>query len=178
MAAGFGGLGVSFIRPDARAALWRWREVLLGGCVLLLGLYWASGFGILKWLGFGVIALGAAVVLAGLQRTRFRAGRGGPGVVQVDERQITYFGPLDGGSVALEDLRAISLDATSAPPVWVLRQPAQPELHIPVNAEGSDALFDAFAALPGIRTEFMLTQLRQKPDHPVVIWSKPGARLH
>lgn len=169
---------MNFIRPEARAEMWRWREVLVGLPILLLGIYWASGFGLLKWVGFAVALGGVALMLAGFQRARFRSVRGGPGVVQVDERQITYFGPLDGGAVAIDDLTGVSLDARSEPPVWVLRQAGQNLLHIPVNAEGTDALFDAFAALPGIRTEHMLAQLAKKPDHPVVIWSKPAARLH
>ncbi len=167
-----------FIRPEARAALMQWREVLVGVLVMLLGLYWASGFGILKWVGVFVIIAGVGFVLAGIQRARFRGGQGGPGVVQVDEREITYFGPLDGGAVAIDDLSGVSLDASSVPPTWVLRQPGHPELHIPVNATGTEALFDAFAALPGIRTEYMLSQLKQKPDHPVVIWTKATTRLH
>lgn len=169
---------MSFVRPEARAALWRWREVLAALGISLLGAYWAFGHGLLQWVGFVVLAAGGALALAGFQRGRFRAARGGPGVVQVDERQITYFGPLDGGAVAIGELTGVSLDARSDPPVWVLRQPGQPELHIPVNAEGSDALFDAFATLPGLRTEHMLAQLARKPDHPVVIWTKPAARLH
>lgn len=169
---------MSFVRPEARAVIWRWREALLGVVVLCAGLYWASGFGLLKWLGLVVLCIGAATLLAGIQRARFRSPRGGPGVVQVDERQITYFGPNQGGSLALEELATLLLDAGSVPPVWLLQHPTQPALRIPVNAEGAEALFDAFAALPGIRTEFMLSQLGQKPHHPVVIWSKPGATLH
>ena len=166
------------MRPEASAAIARWREALIGGAVALLGIYWASGTGLLKWIGFFLVFAGGALVLAGIQRARFRMAGVGPGVVQVDERQVTYFGPLDGGAVAIGDIQTLTLDTSSVPPVWVLSQPGQGDLHIPVNAEGSDALFDAFAALPGIRTEHMLAQLEQKPDHPVVIWSRPAARLH
>lgn len=169
---------MSFIRPEARRALWRWREVLVAIPILLIGIHWATGFGLLQWVGFAVVLAGLALALAGVQRARFRRQQGGPGVVQVDERQITYFGPLDGGAVAIDELSGVSLDGRSDPAVWVLRQPGQPELHVPVNAEGTDALFDAFAALPGLRTEYMLAQLAKKPDHPVVIWTKPGPRLH
>ncbi|GAA6163670.1 hypothetical protein NBRC116590_13740 [Pelagimonas sp. KU-00592-HH] len=169
---------MSFIRPEASAFVDRWREVMIGIVVVALGIYWASGFGLLKWVGIVVILIGAALLVAGVQRARFRMGKGGPGVVQVDERQITYFGPLDGGAVAIDEMMGLSLEAHSVPPVWVLRQPGQADLRIPVNAEGSDALFDAFAALPGIRTERMLAQLKSKPDHPVVIWSKVAATLH
>nr|WP_319947563.1 hypothetical protein [uncultured Shimia sp.] len=169
---------MKFIRPEAQAMLMQWRETLLGGLVMVLGLYWSSGFGILKWLGFATIPVAILLMIMGLQRARFRAGQGGPGVVQVDERQITYFGPLNGGAVAVDEMTGLSLDAGSVPPVWVLRQPGQPDLQIPVNAEGADALFDAFASLEGIRTEHMLAQLKAKPDHPVVIWGKAAARLH
>ncbi len=49
---------------------------------------------------------------------------------------------------------------------------------MPLAAEGADALFDAFATLPGIRTERMLAEMRRGGDHPVVIWQAPTARLH
>lgn len=169
---------MNFVRPEAQKVVRQWREVLIGAAVLTLGLYWASGFGLLKWIGAVVAIAGGAMIVAGIQRARFRGKLGGPGLVQVDEREITYYGPLDGGAVAIDEMTGLSLDARSDPPVWVLRQPSVPPLHIPVNAEGTDALFDAFAALPGIRTEHMLAQLKAKPDHPVVIWSKQAARLH
>ncbi len=170
---------MSFLRPEAMAAVFRWREVLIALVLALIGLNWAlRSFGMLSWLGWAILAIAIALLIAGLQRLRFRRGQGGPGVVQVDERQITYFGPLSGGVVALSELRELQLDPTCTPPVWRLIQPGQDALDIPVNAEGSDALFDAFAVLPGIRTENMLAQLRADADHPVVIWHQPAARLH
>jgi hypothetical protein len=169
---------MSFFRPEARAALVQWRETLVGAAVLLLGLWWASGFGLLKWLGIGLVLLGAVLMVSGFQRARFRIGQGGPGVVQVDEGEVAYFGPLNGGSVALRSLSRVVLDGRSHPPVWALYQPGQGALQIPVTATGSDALFDAFASLEGIKTEHMLAQLKTPPDHPVVIWAKEDRRLH
>ncbi|MEP2530035.1 hypothetical protein [Shimia sp.] len=169
---------MSFIRPEARAALYRWREVLVGGMIVLLGLWWASGFGLLQWLGFGLLILGGALTVAGVQRARFRAGQGGPGVVQVDEGEVMYLGPLNGGTVAMRDLERLELDGGSRPAVWVLTQTGQLGVQIPVNAEGAEALFDAFSTLPGLKTEAMLTQLQARPDHPVVIWQKSGIWLH
>ena len=169
---------MSFIRPEAHAALLRWREALVGLAVLVLGLWWASGFGLLKWLGLGVAVIGGVLIVAGVQRARFRGAQGGPGVVQVDEGAVVYYGPLNGGAVAMRDITRLALDGSSHPAVWVLTQAGQEPLMIPVNAEGSDALFDAFATLPGLKTEAMLARLREKPDHPVVIWQKPGVLLH
>ena len=169
---------MSFIRPEARAAVAQWREALIGAVVLLVGVWWASGIGLTKWLGVALVAAGAVLIVSGIQRARFRVGKGGPGVVQVDEGEVAYFGPLNGGTVAIRSLSRVVLDGRSSPPVWALYQPGQAPLHIPVNAEGSDALFDAFASLDGIRTENMLTQLKATPDHPVVIWAKDDRRLH
>lgn len=166
------------IRPELRAFAARWHEALIGGVVGLLGVYWATfSFGLLAWIGWALVLIGPAMVLAGVQRGRFRAGTGGPGVVSVDEGQIAYFGPLTGGAVALTELTRLSLDGASVPPCWVLDQPGQPPLQVPLTAEGADALFDVFAALPGIRTDRMLEEMRRSPRaHTTVIWEKPRVR--
>ncbi|MCW8843398.1 MAG: hypothetical protein OQK00_08295, partial [Rhodobacteraceae bacterium] len=100
---------MSFIRPEARAAILRWREVCVGVGILGLGLWAASGFGILRWVGYGIFLVGTLVVFTGVQQARFRTGEGGPGVVQVDEGEVMYYGPLSGGSVALRDVSRIEL---------------------------------------------------------------------
>ena len=170
---------MSFVRPEAKEAIWRWREVLVALGVLVLGAYWAFGTGeLLHWLGYVVLAAGGVLLLTGLQRGRFRGSRGGPGVVHVDEGAVAYFGPLTGGAVALREMTMLTLDPTGKPPHWVLSQPGQGDLHIPLNAEGAETLFDAFASLPGIRTERMLAEMKRQADQPVVIWQKRTPRLH
>ena len=168
---------MSFIRPEAKLALWRWREVLVAGFVLILGLSWISGpGGLLGWLGWVLVLVSVALAMSGIQRARFRRGAGGPGVVTIDEGQITYLGPLDGGMVATREIERLALDPTSSPAHWILHQPGQPTLHIPVNAEGAEALFDVFSALPGLKTEQMLAELNGGAVHPVVIWEKRSMR--
>ncbi|WP_171171278.1 hypothetical protein [Ruegeria sp. HKCCA0370] len=175
---------MSFIRPEAKLALWRWREVLVAGFVLILGLSWINGpGGLLGWIGWLLVAVAITLAVIGVQRARFRTGTGGQGVVTVDEGQITYFGPLDGGIIATREIERLALDPTSTPAHWVLEQPGQAVLHIPVNAEGAEALFDVFSALPGLKTEHMLAELNGGSAHPVVIWERtpsrpPHLRLH
>ncbi|MFZ5963494.1 hypothetical protein ACOXXX_11120 [Thalassococcus sp. BH17M4-6] len=176
---------MAMIRPAAREALWRWREVLIGAGVLLLGLYWGffTGGGFLHYVGYAVVLIGLALGIAGVQRARFRQGGGGPGVVQINEGRVGYFGPLTGGVVDLADLTALTLDPTARPPHWILSQTGQPDLQVPLTAKGADSLFDAFATLPGIRTEHMLRQMQGGARYPVVIWRSPDApdlpeRLH
>ena len=166
---------MSFIRPQARATLWRWREMLAGLGLLAVGLWWVFGTtGLVPWLGGALGLTGVALIAVGLQRARFRGGAGGPGVVQVDEGRVAYFGPLTGGVVALSEICELSLDRGARPPHWRLSQPGQADLVVPLNAEGAEALFDVFASLPGLRTERMLSEMRRPDPGRVVIWQKPG----
>lgn len=168
---------MSFVRPEARAAVWRARELLSGAGLAILGLYWVLGpKGLLGWIGWALIAAGAALAIVGLRRMRFGQAGLGPGLVQVDEGQIVYFGPLTGGAVAASELERLIYDPTARPPHWVLEQPGNPPLHIPVNADGAEALFDAFGALPGMRTGRLLSALNGPAPMPVVIWERSSAR--
>jgi len=175
---------MSFIRPEAQDAMIRWRESLIGGALIAVGVFWITGpGGLLGLVGWVVALAGLALAVVGFQRARFRMQGQGPGVVQIDEGQITYFGPLSGGAIATAELDRLTLDPTAKPAHWVLSQVGQPPISIPVNAEGADALFDVFSALPGLRTERMLAELHNSTAHPVVIWervpSRPeGHRLH
>ncbi len=176
---------MSLMRPEARATLWRWREVLVALGAGTLGGWWAlTSFGLLRWLGVLLVAGAAALLVAGVQRARFRGTGGGAGVVTVDEGQISYFGPQTGGLVGLGEIEALHLDPGATPsPVWILARRGQPDLAIPVDAEGADALFDAFAALPGIRTHRLAARMQAQGASRVLIWRRGGAldasrRLH
>ena len=165
---------MSFIRPDALAALNKWREVLIGAGLFALGLWAMTGHGLLPWIGVALALIGAGLGLAALQRLRFHATGGGMGVVHVDEGQVGYYGPLSGGIVELSEISALALDRDNYPPTWVLSQPGQEDLVIPLDAEGADALFDVFASLPGIRTERLLSQMQQGGEGCLTIWTRAG----
>ncbi|RKF12986.1 hypothetical protein D6850_15905 [Roseovarius spongiae] len=170
---------MSFVRPEAARAILRWRAVILSALVVLGGLWWAwASVGPIAWIGWVIAALGVGGILSALQRMRFHSGREGPGVVQVDEGAIAYFGPLTGGVVARSEITALALDRGMKPPHWVLSQPGQPDLMIPLTAAGADALFDSFASLPGIRTERMLTEMRRGGRDRVAIWQRAPSRQH
>ena len=169
---------MSFVRPAARAALWRWREVLIGVALAVLGLWWlAQSTGLLRYIAPAVLVGAGALIMVGFQRGRFRGPGGGVGTVQVVEGQITYYGPLTGGVVATREMTRLTLDGTQHPAHWHLEQRGLPDLHIPVDADGADALFDAFATLPGLRTERMLAQLQAQPHVAVVIWERRARDL-
>ncbi len=167
---------MNFIRPEVRRGLLRWREVIVGAVTLALGLRLAlTSFGALFLIGSGLALAGAALIVAGIQRARFRSGGGGSGVVDIDERQITYFGPYGGGAVSVDDLIEIGVDPSRS---WLMRDIHGTHLMIPMNAEGADALFDAFTAVPGLTPARLVEAARSAPQRYTTIWAKPQGRLH
>lgn len=154
------------IRPGAAAFLMRWREVLAGAAVAALGLWLLPSPGyVLPVAGLGLVALGAGVAVVGLRRARFRAGGHAPGVVQVVEGQVGYFGPADGaargGFVALDDLVALTLTADGAH--WRLTASDGTILVIPRAATGAEGLIDVFVRLPGINPAALVRAAQAGP---------------
>jgi hypothetical protein len=142
---------MSFIRPELIATAHRWREVIAATTLAALGLWtaWQGGY-LFTPLGLACLALGAGWALASLRRLRFQQDGEAPGIVRVTEAQIAYYGPRVGGFVGLPDLIEIRLLTLRGRRIWKLKQGDGQLLHIPVESDGAEALFDAFATLPGI----------------------------
>jgi hypothetical protein len=162
------------------AALMRWREVAVAVAIITLGVWIAAKPAGMIVTGFGyvLIALGTITLVPAVRRARFITGSEGPGIVQIDEGRILFMGPETGGAMALDDLRQLSLrsdrDGHSA---WVLANATQ-LLVIPVDAAGADGLFDAFASLPGLHIDRLITSVQSRTrgsqrlwvrDHPVAL---------
>ncbi|MEJ6390348.1 hypothetical protein [Gymnodinialimonas ulvae] len=163
-----------FFRPEAMAVLGRWREVGMATAVILIGVWIAlrPGGVIVTGFGYVLIALGTAFMVPALRRARFFAGKDGPGAVQVDEGRILYMGPVTGGTMALDDVRVLSVRRDGDDQVtWVLADEAQ-LLVIPVDAAGADALFDAFAALPGLNVERLIRAVQSRTKGSQKVWSR------
>lgn len=178
---------MSLIRPEALAFLHRWREVIIAAGVACIGLWVATRGGpVFAGLGGIAIVLGAGLSLTGWRRLRFAQGTGGPGVVEVVEREVRFFGPSFGGAISLAELAEIRLVSMRGVRLWRLKQTDGQTLLIPVNAAGADALYDAFEALPGIDMPAVLASLAPenrpglaglvRADQPQmrVIWQRKG----
>lgn len=180
------GLEMSFIRPELRAATWRWREVITA-CLLALAGAWLSAQGgyLLLPVGLGLLALGLGWALTAWRRVRFRQDGDAPGIVRVTEAEIAYFGPRIGGFVGLPDLAEIRLLTLRGRRIWKLKQGDGQVLHIPVEALGAETLFDAFATLPGMDTAALVAVLGGDAvsDSKVIalseldrlVWARKGA---
>jgi hypothetical protein len=162
---------MSLIRPELVQTLRRWSEVL--------GSLGFSAFGVwtlqshdrfIQILGAIITATGMGLALLAYRRLRFHRDTDAPGIVHVVEGQISYFGPETGGFVGIGQV--VELHLVDHGQTWRLVTPEE-TLHIPVAAEGSDALFDAFAQLKGLRMADVLGAL----DHPQparVLWLHPS----
>ena len=171
---------MSFIRPEAQAALARWWGLGLAILGVALGAYWVlTGRGLLPYIG-GIVALGSAALAADqLRRSLFFGGQGGAGVVEVDERRITYLTGQGGAVLSLDRLARVEIEVLGAERRdWVFTDQSDEQLYVPLSAEGADALFDALAALPGMNTgEAIRASTAPGPDR-FLIWQKDRRRLH
>lgn len=157
------------IRPELKP----WIEP---GAALLLGL-----FGLwLIWLGGWVLwPLGAAVVFVALawggfalRRLAFQRPVDAPGLVEVDEGALRYFGARTlGGQVALRDLTELRLLRLNGQPHWRLKTRDE-ALLIPVAAKGAEALPDAFTALPGFSMGAASAALARRDLAVQTIWQR------
>jgi hypothetical protein len=177
---------MSFVREEARAALWRWRGVFGAAALGVIGLWLAllGGFLLLP-IGALIVALALGLGLLAWRRLHFAQTNDAPGVVELIEGQVSYFGPTSGGALALRELEELRLLTQHGQRVWRLRQTDGQTLHIPVAAMGADRLFDAFASLPGMDTGALVAALAPKTTAPAghaltigpdtrVIWRHPA----
>lgn len=177
---------MSLFRPEATALLRRWSEPALAAAVTALGLWLAArgGFFFLP-VGLGLAALGAGATLLALRRLRFAADPGAPGIVELDEGRLRYLHPVLAGDIALPDLAELHLTHYRGRKVWRLVDTAGNGLMIPLDAAGAPALFDAFAALPGLSTADLVAALTPAPSGPGLspvlidrkVWTRPGAAV-
>ena len=168
---------MTLVRPELRALLSRWGEVgaalaaaVAGGLIMRLGGYLFLPVGALVTL----LALGWAVTA--LRRLSFRRTVAAPGVVEVVEGQVGYFGPTFGGFVALADLEDVRLTEFGGRQQWRLRTAGGEVLLIPVDAAGAEKLFDAFATLPGIDMAALAAAL-DRGAATLPLWRRPRPRL-
>jgi hypothetical protein len=172
---------MSVIRPEVSALLSRWSEVIAAALSCVLGAWMMSVGGWVLWpVGLALIGAAGAWAAVAIRRMRFRRQVEQPGVILLDEGQLSYFGPLYGGVVALADLVEIRIGWRDESLEWRLRSRDGQMLRVPASAMGSDRLYDAFAVLPGIDMALLSQSLDDPPGAGVSrpLWVRPGlARL-
>lgn len=167
------------IRPELRAWAARWSEALVATAILLAGLWLAlRGGWFFAALGGLVLLVGLSLLLGAIRRLPFRRRIDAPGVVEVDEGAIRYYGAaVLGGEIALRDLVEIRLLRLKGRGHWRLRSASGEALLVPVDAAGAEALAHAFTALPGLdmgTVSAALAHVADQPDAVRTVWRRPG----
>ncbi|PTX54924.1 hypothetical protein C8N43_3747 [Litoreibacter ponti] len=173
------------IRPEIVTFFTRYAEVIAGGLLAILGI-WIVTSSSLFWSAIGIILaiIGGGWAGGAWRRIRLSAqDHDGPGVVEVDERQITYFAPYEGGAVSINDLARVTILTTDKGPAvedvhWLLEENGGGRLVIPNSAEGADQLFDALAPLKGVDFDTAIKAMGSTANASFVIWAKQRAQLH
>ncbi|PID36280.1 MAG: hypothetical protein CR993_05415 [Rhodobacterales bacterium] len=170
---------MGFFRPEAMEKLTRFREAGAGLGLTALGAFWfLTSLGVIKWLGALIALLGLALLRTGIRSARIPRRHDGPGVVQVDEKQITYLAPFGGGFASLDLLQEVRLETDrSGATIWRLNSLGE-SLIIPTNAEGGEALFDALTQLPGAKIDTAIHAVKTGTAEPLLIWRKEPRALH
>lgn len=169
-----------FVRPEITAFWARWRAVLIGVALVAIGLlYGLSNLGLLRAVGLAVAAGGLAWLWDSLRRVRFPKAGGGPGIVDLVERRLRYFGPEWGGAVSLEDLARVRILTTQHGPlgsdmIWEFTDLEGQRLSIPSDAEGAAVIFDALTALRGVDYDAVTRASGCTQARSFVVWSRQG----
>lgn len=162
------------IRPELAAFVRRWSEVLTGLGIAALGLWGMQARGgFYLSLAIAVVIIGLALALIGWRRLRFDRTGDAPGIMQVLEGQISYFGPETGGFLGIADILEVHLIDKSR--TWRLVSDSGTAVEIPVAANGAQALFDIFAALPGMNMPALLAALETEGGDRC-LWLHPARR--
>lgn len=169
---------MSFIRPEAAARLRRWQGAIVGVALLVIGLWFAArSFGALAFLGYALILAGGALGWTGWQRARIRISHGGPGVIEVTERQLSYFAAEGGVRFSLDDVIRIEIVTTDSGPIsddmfWLFALNDQSLLRIPASAEGAGVLIDMLAGFPGTNYDAVIRASGSTARDRFLIWQK------
>ncbi|MBL4807518.1 MAG: hypothetical protein JKY31_09545 [Rhodobacteraceae bacterium] len=169
---------MEFLRPEAVKTLKRWQETIVFAILLLatlrvlwLAYVWSSWT--MGLLGLALTAAVGSLLYIALLRMQLRGDGMGVGLVEIDERNITYLAPHLGGVVSIDSLRKIDVSPTrNGGCNWVLYSFDGPPVMIPFTAKGADALIEAFSALRGMGVDRISRAAKSNSLVIQTIWEK------
>ena len=172
---------MSLVRPEARAVLHRWGESAVAGglaaiCVAEAVTLIRRG-DIVGWFAALAAVLALFWLRSAVARALARRSGDAPGIVEVREREIRYFGPITGGIIELDALARIEVfvPAPGMDPLWRLSGGDGRVLVIPLAAKGAEDLMGAFAALRNFSEMAAVSALRRAEPGRHPVWQRAGS---
>ena len=170
---------MSFVRDDAAKALRRYQELFVGLALILVSIWvWVNFLGVLRWIALPLAVLGLVSAWYAWRRVRVKAGNDGPGVLEVDERRLSYFGPFGGTSISLDDVIRIEIETTELGPFtedmfWLFHTRTE-TARIPSSAQGGDKIFDVLSSFSGADYDAAIRASSSSKRDNFLIWQKRG----
>jgi hypothetical protein len=168
-------LAVSFVRPELVERLRPWREALLWGAVLAVGVLFVmrgiqSGGVLLVAFGLVLSVAGGGLVVTERRRRRMQGQAPDEGVVTIEEARIGYFGPRSGGFLDLDALERVEILTDGQRPTWRLVGQGEDALRIPIGARGAEGIYDALAAFASLDEEALHAALATRRPGRFPVW--------
>ena len=91
------------------------------------------------------------------------------------KRQITYFGPMGGGAISINELMRVKVRTTDLGPLtsdffWEFTDTSGQRLTIPGDAENASALFDALTVLKGADYQAVINASGSTEPAEFLVW--------
>ncbi len=162
------------IRPEAKAILMRYSQAIIGAVIAVLMTYWTISIpGVLRYLTGALAFFGLALALDGFRRGKLRRGtKDAEGVVEIDERRITFLTANWGGAVSINDLAKIEIGQRSSNLFWRIKDNFGSTLLVPYTANGAEGLVDAFGALEDFDLGKVGRAIDKSGDHMTTVWTR------
>lgn len=170
---------MSFLRPEAVASLRRWREPALIAVLFALSVWllskafvqssWISGV-----IGMAIVGVIGSILYVSYIRARITTDTDGPGIVEIREREITYFAPENGGTVSLDMLLRLQLStmpSAAGDRNWIMWYPGG-SLVVPASADGAEQLVEVFTSLPNLGYDQILRAMKAETQEIFTIWQR------
>jgi hypothetical protein len=178
---------VSFVRPELVERVRPYRESLVWGAILLLGVLLvlrgaAQGAWLALALGVVMAGTGGALVVTAERRRRVQGRVPDEGVVAISEARIGYMGPRGGGYVDLDGLESVEIVTDGGRAAWRLTGGDGTNLRIPMGARGAEGIYDALAAFVALDEDTLRAALGTRQTGRFPVWERleeapPGATL-
>ena len=170
---------MSFIRPEAMDSLREYSGLIFASLILSVGIFIIStSYGTTRIAGIFFLVAGGLIGHDAYRRFKFPSGKGGAGLVDVDERRVSYLSAEGGMSISLDTLDRIEVHRNAKGRItWVFYGP-EGMLSVPGDAEGTGKLFDALVALPGVNYTQAEAATHGKGPDLFLIWQRNRTKLH
>lgn len=170
---------MSFIRPEVIGSLNKYRGFIIASLIVAVGILIISiSYGATRIVGIFFLVLGGLFGHDAYCRFKFPSGKGGAGLVDVDERCVSYLSAEGGMSISMDTLDRIEVHRNTKGRIsWVFYGP-EGMLSVPGDAEGSNKLFDALVALPGVNYAQAEAVTHGKGPDLFLIWQRNRTKLH